>query len=59
MKDITDDFKRISNDIIKIECQLRQIQPELAVHIAEVQDQEKQQLELVCVLSFLAKFQLV
>lgn len=47
MKDVTEDFKRISNEIIKIECQLRQTQPELAVHVAKVQDYEKQQLEVV------------
>lgn len=47
VKDITEDFKRISNDIIKIECQLRLTQPELAVHVAKVQDYEKQQLELM------------
>lgn len=45
--DITQDFKRISEEIIKIECQLRHMHPELSVYVANVQDYEKQQLELV------------
>lgn len=47
VQDITQDFKRISEEIIKIECQLRQMQPELSLHVAKVQDYEKRQLELV------------
>ena len=47
VQDITQDFKRISEEIIKIECQLRHMAPELSVHVAHVQDYEKQQLELV------------
>ena len=47
VQDITQDFKRISEDIIKIECELRHMQPDLSVHVAHVQDYEKQHLELV------------
>jgi hypothetical protein len=47
VQDITQDFKRISEEIIKIECQLRNMQPELTLHVIKVQDYEKRQLELV------------
>jgi len=51
VKDITQDFKRISEDIISIECQLRTQNPDLSAHIASVQDYEKRHLELVSILS--------
>ena len=47
VKDITQDFKRISEEIINIECQLRALNPDFSVHIATVQDYEKQHLALV------------
>ena len=47
VKDITQDFKRISEEIISIECQLRALNPDLSVHVVAVQDYEKQHLELV------------
>merc|ERR1712071_583703 len=48
VQDITQDFKRIAEEIIKIECELRAMQPELSIHIAIVQNYEKLHLELVC-----------
>lgn len=47
VQDITQDFKRISEEIIKIECELRNMQPELSLHVIKVQDYEKRQLELM------------
>jgi len=47
VKDITQDFKRISEEIINIECQLRALNPDFSVHIATVQDYEKQHLALM------------
>jgi len=47
VKDITQDFKRISEEIISIECQLRALNPDLSVHVVAVQDYEKQHLELM------------
>merc|ERR1712071_153691 len=47
VQDITQDFKRIAEEIIKIECELRAMQPELSIHIAIVQDYEKLHLELM------------
>nr|CAH0111900.1 unnamed protein product [Daphnia galeata] len=47
VQDITQDFKRISEEIIKIECQLRNMEPGLTLHVVKVQDYEKRQLELM------------
>ena len=47
VQDVTQDFKQITDEIIRIECQLRCISPTLSLYVAEVQDYEKQHLELV------------
>lgn len=47
VQDVTQDFKRISEEIIKIECELRVLHPDLSMYLADVQDSEKQHLELV------------
>jgi len=47
VQDVTQDFKRISDEIIQIECSLRVTQPELSLCVAEIQDHEKIHLELM------------
>lgn len=49
------DFKRISDEIIQIECSLRVTQPELSLCVAEIQDHEKIHLELVKYLFFILR----
>lgn len=59
VQDITQDFKRISEEIIKIECQLRHMQPELSMHVAKVQDYEKRQLELVSKIICISEYKFI